>query len=123
MTQTDPEVAEKPKTNFRLARTGVFLWDLGLRREFPSDSGAAPKSALIDELRQALLKDPTVVSVESMAESEQFTYTKVYWPDASRTSDDGLLTGGDSFSVLRLDGPILFCVQVPKEEPARTPRP
>jgi len=115
VTQTDPEVAEKAKSNFRLARAGVFLWDLSLRQEFPSDSGAAPKSALIDELRHALLKDPTVVSVESMAESEQFTYTKGYWPDTSRTSDDGLLTGGDSFSVLRLDGPILFCVQVPKK--------
>lgn len=118
MAQTAPKVAEKPQANFCLARAGVFMWDLGLRGQFPSGGGAAAarKAALVEEFRMALLEDPRVVSAESRGHDQGFTYSEECWPDASRSdSDEALRTGDDSFSVLRLDGPVLFCVQVPKK--------
>ncbi len=73
------------------------------------------KQELVNQICQALERDSRVISVQKPTIEPDYSQRKTIYPDWARTSSDDLLTGADRFQVLKLSGPILFHVHVPRK--------
>ncbi|MFD6203690.1 hypothetical protein ACWCQF_10810 [Streptomyces rubiginosohelvolus] len=77
------------------------------------------RMAEVESIRESLESDPRVIWAElERDQNPDFISIGRYYPDSSRTSPEGLITGSDAFRVLRFDQPIVFKVVVPiKNQP------
>jgi hypothetical protein len=101
----------------RMCRIGNLLWKLPDSKSQPAlpVMSAADKKNSLSELCSALERDPRVVEVITPDINPDFSGRRTLYPDLNRTSEDDLLTGGDSFQVMELSDSIYFHMHVPKK--------